>query len=69
MSKEEILSAFYGTIIFRRGEQGWMTPFDPEQFKGKLTSDLIDAAHRRGRAGGGRAADAARSRAGCARTG
>ena len=30
--------AFYGTIVFRRGPHGWMTPFDPEQFKGKLTS-------------------------------
>src|SRR5271167_3774127 len=43
MTKEEILSLFYGTIIFRRGPQGWMTPFDPEQFKGKLTSNLRDA--------------------------
>src|SRR6516162_10613590 len=43
MSKEEILSFFYGTITFRRVAQGWMTPFDPEQFKGKLTSDLRDA--------------------------
>ena len=43
MSKEEILSFFYGTITFRRGAQGWMTPFDPEQFKGKLTNDLRDA--------------------------
>ncbi|MBO0736304.1 MAG: DNA-directed RNA polymerase subunit beta [Alphaproteobacteria bacterium] len=43
MSKEEILSAFYGTIVFRRGPQGWMKPFHEEQFKGKLTSDLRDA--------------------------
>jgi DNA-directed RNA polymerase subunit beta len=43
MSKEEILSAFYGRIVFERGPKGWMTPFDPEQFKGKLTGDLIDA--------------------------
>src|SRR6516225_3060770 len=43
MSKEEILLFFYGTITFRRGARGWMTPFDPEQFKGKLTSDLRDA--------------------------
>jgi DNA-directed RNA polymerase subunit beta len=43
MSKEEILSSFYSTVTFRRGAQGWMTPFDPEQFKGKLTSDLRDA--------------------------
>src|SRR3984885_8670529 len=33
MSKEEILAAFYGKIIYRRGPLGWATPFDPEQFK------------------------------------
>src|SRR6266849_6460249 len=43
MSKEEILSGFYRTIIFRRGPQGWMMPFREEHFKGKLTSDLRDA--------------------------
>jgi DNA-directed RNA polymerase subunit beta len=43
MSKEEILSFFYGVVVFRRVPQGWMTPFDPEQFKNKLTSDLRDA--------------------------
>src|SRR3954452_6431630 len=43
MSKEEILAAFYGRIVFERGAKGWMTGFDPEQYKGKLTSDLIDA--------------------------
>src|SRR5216110_264267 len=43
MSKEEILSNFYGTITFRRGDQGWMTPFREENFKGKLSSDLLDA--------------------------
>jgi len=43
MSKEEILAAFYGRIVFERGAKGWMTPFEPEQFKGKLTNDLIDA--------------------------
>src|SRR6201987_2265258 len=43
MSKEEILSAFYGTIVFRRGDQGWMTPFREGNFKGKLASDLLDA--------------------------
>src|SRR5207245_11084564 len=30
-------------LVYQRGPKGWMTPFDPEQFKGKLTSDLIDA--------------------------
>ncbi len=44
MSKEEILAAFYGTTIIRRGPNGWMTAFDPEQFRAKLASDLIDAA-------------------------
>ena len=43
MSKEEILSWFYRTIVFRHGPQGWMAPFDPDHFKGKLTSDLRDA--------------------------
>src|SRR5881398_562743 len=36
MSKEEVLSNFYGTIVFRRVAQGWMTPFKEEHFKGKL---------------------------------
>src|ERR1700723_3739970 len=44
MSKEEILSAFYGKIIYRRGALGWTAPFDPDQYKGKLTHDRIDAA-------------------------
>jgi DNA-directed RNA polymerase subunit beta len=44
MLKDEILSAFYGTIVYHRGPNGWMVPFDPDQYKGKLTSDLIDAA-------------------------
>ena len=43
MSKEEILSAFYGTVVYERGPNGWMTAFDAEQFKGKLSADLIDA--------------------------
>src|ERR1051325_2934072 len=44
MSKEEILAAFYNRITYRRGPNGWMAAFDPDQYKGKLTSDLIDAA-------------------------
>jgi DNA-directed RNA polymerase subunit beta len=44
MSKEEILAAFYGKIVYRRGKLGWTAPFDPDQFKGKLTYDLVDAA-------------------------
>jgi DNA-directed RNA polymerase subunit beta len=43
MAKEEILAAFYGTVVYQRGERGWMTPFEPEHYKGKLTTDLIDA--------------------------
>src|SRR5271154_2931274 len=43
MAKEEILSAFYGTVTYQHGPNGWMTPFEPEQYKGKLTADLIDA--------------------------
>jgi DNA-directed RNA polymerase subunit beta len=43
MSKEEILSSFYGTVMYQHGERGWMTPFEPEAYKGKLTADLIDA--------------------------
>src|SRR3954470_17213662 len=43
MSREEILSAFYGTVIYKRGANGWMTPFQEEQFRGKLMADLIDA--------------------------
>src|SRR5215467_1119143 len=43
MSKEEILSNFYGSILFRRGAQGWMMPFQEDYYKGKLTSDLRNA--------------------------
>src|ERR1700683_4206511 len=38
MSKEEILSAFYGKITYRRGTLGWTAPFDPDNFKGKLNN-------------------------------
>src|SRR4051794_19888503 len=43
MSREEILSAFYGTVFYNRGANGWMTPVQEEQFRGKLMADLIDA--------------------------
>src|SRR5713226_6581639 len=43
MAKEEILTAFYGAVVYQRGPNGWMTPFEPEQYKGKLTADVIDA--------------------------
>src|SRR5207248_6074287 len=35
--------AFYGKITYSRGERGWMTAFDADQFKGKLNVDLVDA--------------------------
>src|SRR6204780_3382458 len=38
MSKEEILAAFYGTTAVKRGANGWAVPFDPDQFKAKLSS-------------------------------
>jgi hypothetical protein len=43
MSKEEILAAFYGTDHLRARRQGLDDAVRPEQFKGKLTNDLIDA--------------------------
>ncbi|BAE51944.1 DNA-directed RNA polymerase subunit beta [Paramagnetospirillum magneticum] len=44
MTSEEILSYFYGKVVYTRGPKGWKTPFDAERLKGvKLVSDLIDA--------------------------
>ena len=44
MSKEEILNAFYDSIVFTVTEKGWKTPFAPEGMRGvKLTADLVDA--------------------------
>jgi len=44
MSKEEILSAFYETVIYKRVKNGWTTQFRPGYLKGiKLTADLVDA--------------------------
>jgi DNA-directed RNA polymerase subunit beta len=44
MSKEEVLSYFYGGITYTRAENGWKTPFNPDRMKGvKLVADLIDA--------------------------
>ncbi|MBV8060562.1 MAG: DNA-directed RNA polymerase subunit beta, partial [Alphaproteobacteria bacterium] len=31
MSKEEVLSAFYDTVIFKRAKSGWTTEFDAER--------------------------------------
>jgi DNA-directed RNA polymerase subunit beta len=44
MTREEILSAFYGTTMYRRTGVGWTTAFDAERMRGvKLTHDLVDA--------------------------
>jgi DNA-directed RNA polymerase subunit beta len=44
MDAEEILSCFYGQVVFSRGAQGWSRPFDPDSFRGvKLQEALIDA--------------------------
>src|SRR5579864_4043278 len=45
MSKEEILGAFYDSIIFHHGKKGWTAPFNPERYRGgvKLIADLVDA--------------------------
>jgi DNA-directed RNA polymerase subunit beta len=44
MTREEILSAFYGTTMYRLTKAGWTTAFDAERLRGvKLTHDLIDA--------------------------
>jgi DNA-directed RNA polymerase subunit beta len=44
MTKEEVLSAFYATVTYKRVKNGWTTPFDAEQLKGqKLVVDLVDA--------------------------
>ncbi|APT58034.1 DNA-directed RNA polymerase subunit beta [Roseomonas gilardii] len=44
MDAEEILSTFYGKVMFTRGPKGWSRPFVPESFRGvKLLEDLVDA--------------------------
>lgn len=44
MSKEEILSSFYGKDTFTREKKGWRVAFDPEKVKGrKLPFDLMNA--------------------------
>jgi DNA-directed RNA polymerase subunit beta len=44
MSAEEILAQFYGTVVYKKGKQGWQTAFDAERMRGiKLVSDLLDA--------------------------
>ncbi|HEY6432114.1 MAG TPA: DNA-directed RNA polymerase subunit beta [Acetobacteraceae bacterium] len=45
MDAEEILSYFYGQVVFDRTQKGWARPFDPDAFRGvKLLEPLIDAA-------------------------
>ncbi len=44
MDAEEILSHFYGQVVFRRTPKGWARPFDADAFRGiKLLEPLIDA--------------------------
>ena len=44
MDQEEILSHFYGKVVFDRTPKGWARPFDPDAFRGmKLLEPLIDA--------------------------
>ncbi|MBL0900687.1 MAG: DNA-directed RNA polymerase subunit beta, partial [Reyranella sp.] len=43
LSPEEILSAFYGQVVYKREKDGWNTPFDGESMRGvKLTHDLVN---------------------------
>ncbi|MDD3288642.1 MAG: DNA-directed RNA polymerase subunit beta [Alphaproteobacteria bacterium] len=44
MSREEILSSFYSSIVYKRAKKGWTTQFDPERIKGqKIMTNLVDA--------------------------
>jgi DNA-directed RNA polymerase subunit beta len=44
MDSEEILSTFYGRVVFRHLPKGWARPFDPDAFRGmKLLEPLVDA--------------------------
>ena len=45
MDQEEILSYFYGQVVFDHTAKGWARPFDPDAFRGvKLLEPIIDAA-------------------------
>jgi len=45
MDDEEILSYFYGQVVFTHTPKGWARPFDPDAFRGmKLLEPLVDAA-------------------------
>jgi DNA-directed RNA polymerase subunit beta len=44
MDAEEILSTFYGRVVFTHLPKGWARPFDPDAFRGmKLLEPLVDA--------------------------
>src|SRR5947208_277620 len=43
MDAEEILDFFYGQVMFTRTQKGWARPFEADGYRGKLTSDLVDA--------------------------
>jgi len=45
MDQEEILTYFYGQVVFDHTAKGWARPFEPDAFRGvKLLEPLIDAA-------------------------
>ena len=45
MDQEEILTYFYGQVVFDYTAKGWARPFEPDAFRGvKLLEPLIDAA-------------------------
>ncbi len=44
MDAEDMLSFFYGQVVFVQTPKGWARPFDPDAFRGmKLLEPLIDA--------------------------
>src|ERR1019366_1065968 len=44
MDAEEILTYFYGQVVFTRTSKGWARPFDPDAFRNiKLLEPLVDA--------------------------
>src|SRR6201995_343691 len=53
MDAEEILSYFYGQVVFDHTAKGWARPFDPDAFRGvKLLEPIVDAETGEGVAGG-----------------
>ncbi len=44
MDQEEILTYFYGQVVFDHTPKGWARPFDPDAFRGvKLLEPIVDA--------------------------